>query len=137
MMGVSWPASMSSVISSRVSVVSLAVKALQGLADKEAEYRGFDDVAEGSEPAVAVPVRLDERAVGGEHLADGYRGVGPAELEDHVVAGGTVEDARTGVVDDVIGTEAPYQVDVVGAADAGDIRAEVLGDLDGEGPDPA
>ena len=91
MTGVSWPASMSSVISSRVSVVSLAVKALQGLADKEAEYHGCDDVAEGSEPAVAVPVGLYERAVGGEHLADGYRAVGPAELEDHVVAGGPVE----------------------------------------------
>ena len=73
----------------------------------------------------------------GGHLADGTRAVGPDELESQVVPGGAVGDARSGVVDDVIGAEAPYQVKVAGAADAGDLRAEVLGDLDGEGPDPA
>src|SRR4051794_39326296 len=137
MTGVSWPASMSSVISSRASVVSFGGEGLQGLPDEETEDSGFDDVAEGAEPAVAVPVRLDERAVGGEHPADGCRGGGPAKLEDHVVASRTRGDALLGVVDHVIGTEAPHYLDVAGAADAGDLGAEVLGDLDGEGPNPA
>ena len=65
------------------------------------------------------------------------RGVGPAKLEDQVVASGPGEDSLLGVVDDVIGTEAPYHVDVAGAADASDLGAEMLGDLDSEGPDPA
>ncbi len=60
--------------------------------------------------------------MGGEHSADGCRGVGPAKLEDHVVAGGTRGDALLGVVDHVIGTEAPHYVDVTGAADPGDER---------------
>src|SRR3954447_23366319 len=80
---------------------------------------------------------MDQRAVAGEHPSDGCRGVGPAKLEDHVVASRTRGDALLGVVDHVIGTEPPHYVDVAGAADAGDLGAEVLGDLDGEGPDPA
>ena len=75
--------------------------------------------------------------LGSEHPADGCRGVRSAELEDQVVASGSGEDVLARVVDDVVGAETPYQLDVGGAADAGDLSAQVLGDLDGEGPDSA
>ena len=44
-----------------------------------------------------------------------------------------VSDVRLRVVDHRVGTEGPHQVDLRRAADAGDLRAERLGDLDGEG----
>ena len=41
------------------------------------------------------------------------------------------------VIDDAIGAEGADQVDISGAADAGDFRAEGFGDLHGEGADAA
>jgi hypothetical protein len=55
------------------------------------------------------------------------------EVEDHVVALPAAGEVLPGVVDDVVGAEGADQLDVAGAAHAGHVGAEGLGDLHGEG----
>src|SRR5680860_812972 len=57
------------------------------------------------------------------------------EVEDHVVALPAAGEVLPGVVDDVAGAERADQLDVAGAAHAGDVGAEGLGDLHGERAD--
>ena len=71
----------------------------------------------------------------GEHASElRQRAVAP-DVEDEVVAPAVVGDVGVRVVDHVIGAERAHEVDLLGAGDAGDVRSERLGDLDGEGAD--
>jgi hypothetical protein len=55
------------------------------------------------------------------------------QVEHDAVAPAVAGEVFPGVVDDVVGAERADQLHVSGAAHAGHLRAERLGDLDGEG----
>jgi tetracycline repressor-like protein len=54
----------------------------------------------------------DEPALGGQGAPDGGRRTGPGELEDEVVAAAVPGEVLPGVVDHVVGTERPDQLQV-------------------------
>ena len=77
----------------------------------------------------------DQRAVVGEDAAEpGHRPVA-ADVEDDVVALAILADVAVRVVDDVIGSQRPHEVQLLRARHGRDVRSEGLGDLHGEGPD--
>ena len=57
------------------------------------------------------------------------------EVEDHVEALSAAGEILASVVDHVVRTEGTDQLDVAGAAHAGDVGAQGLGDLHGERAD--
>jgi len=62
-------------------------------------------------------------------------GGSPRQLEDQVVPLLAVREVLPGVVDDVVGAERTDEIQLPGAADAGDPALERLGDLHGERAD--
>src|SRR6516225_9131818 len=54
------------------------------------------------------------------------------QVEEHVVAVPGRGEVLPGVIEDTVRAERPDQAGIPGAADAGDLSAERLGDLDGE-----
>ena len=79
----------------------------------------------------------DEGPLGGEGAPEAcQRGV-PADVEDQVVALIALGEVLARVVDDVIRTDGSDHLHLRGAAHAGYVRAERLGDLHGIGPHSA
>ena len=79
----------------------------------------------------------DEPGGGAEHAEHLLGGVVADIVEHHVESGAADRDVVDRVVDHVVGADRSHHVDIAPAAYCGDLGAEGLGDLDGEGPDPA
>ena len=137
MLGVTLPASMSSVSRSRSLARSLQTSLVSRWPTNERQDRG--PAAAGPCPPVqlppsspptmtAVPCGVSARRRRAERRVAG-------DVEDQVVAAGAVGEVVTGVVDDVVGTEGAHQVELRGAAHAGDLRPERLGQLHGVAAD--
>src|SRR5688500_860765 len=60
----------------------------------------------------------------------GKRGI-PSNIEDQAVAVRPIGEVLSGVVDDMIGTQGSHKIEFRGAADAGDLGSESLGQLYG------
>jgi hypothetical protein len=84
-----------------------------------------------------LPADDHERPLRGEGAPQVRHGAVPSDVEDDVVAVAGVGEVLPGVIDDVVGAERPHQVQLAGAADAGDFRSQCLGDLHGVAADTA
>ena len=69
--------------------------------------------------------------VGARGPAQPCEAVVPADVEDQVVVLAAVGEVVAGVIDDMVGTDRADQVRLPGAAYAGDLRPENLGELHG------
>jgi hypothetical protein len=58
------------------------------------------------------------------------------EIQNEVVWLVTAGEVLAAVVDHFIGTERPHELELAAIVDAGDVRAEAFGQLDGEGTRP-
>jgi hypothetical protein len=100
--------------------------------------RGARHSRKGGGQSAAVPDAVRHERPSGTQRTDGRFGrVVHHVVEDHVVAATGLCEVLLGVVDDVIDTEGLDELTTTGAAHAGHLGAERLGDLDGERPHPS
>ena len=136
MAGVTLPASMSSRRHDQVGGVLRGDEGAELLAHERGQQDRPELAVGAAEPAsVGLASDDDERPVGvrARRRCDSRR-LPPMSRID-VVAVLAVGEVVAGVVDDVVGAERADQVDLGGAAHAGDLGAERLGDLHGERAD--
>ncbi len=138
MLGVSVPASMNSVSRSRSAARCLGDEVGQPLAQERGQGQGSQRAVHAAGPAAAGLAADDHGRPGrGEGAAQPCDGGVPGDVEDQVVVVGAVGEVVAGVVDDVVGAEGSHQVELRGAAHAGDLGAEGLGQLHGVAADAA
>ncbi len=88
----------------------------QLLTGEPGQHARLHDPTEGAEPAATASAVGDEGAGGRQRSADSRQGLGFHVVEDDVVALLGAGEVGPRVVDDMVGTERPDQVDVTGAA---------------------
>jgi hypothetical protein len=92
--------------------------------------------AEPSGPAAAVlAADDDERSTRGERAPEPSQRRVASDIEDQVIALAAGREVVVGVVNDMVGSDRPDELELCGAGDAGDLRSEGPGDLYREGAD--
>src|SRR4051794_30640653 len=103
------------------------------LADERGEQERADLTVDAAEPAsIGLAADDDEPPPASEGAPEVWEPTVAADVENDVVAVLAGCEVVGGVVDEVIGAEGADRVELRGAAHAGDLGSERLGDLDGE-----
>ena len=109
----------------------------QTLPQERRDQRPAQLPAHAGEVAAVLTADEDERAARSQGSPQPPHRGASADVEDQVVAASPVGEVLAGVVDDVVGAQRGHQVDLRGAAHAGDLGAERLRQLDRVGADAA